>query len=131
MTASSMAQTKLFKKAIVLVVEDEPLLRLMAVDLVEEAGFEAIEAADADEAVRILETRTDIRIVFTDIDMPGSMDGMMLAAAVRDRWPPIEIVIVSGHRRRDDIELPHRSVFFSKPYDPSVVTATLQRMAAA
>jgi CheY-like chemotaxis protein len=115
----------------VLVVEDEPLLRLMAVDLVEQAGFEAIEATNADEAVRILETRTDIRIVFTDIDMPGSMDGMMLAAAVRDRWPPIEIVIVSGYRRRDDIELPHRSVFFSKPYDPSVVTATLKRMVAA
>jgi CheY-like chemotaxis protein len=126
-----MAQTILIKKALVLVVEDEPLLRLMAVDLVEEAGFEAIEATNADEAVRILETRTDIRIVFTDIDMPGSMDGMMLAAAVRDRWPPIEIVIVSGYRRQNDIELPHRSVFFSKPYDPSVVTATLKRMAAA
>jgi CheY-like chemotaxis protein len=126
-----MAQTILIKKALVLVVEDEPLLRLMAVDLVEEAGFEAIEATNADEAVRILETRTDIRIVFTDIDMPGSMDGMMLAAAVRDRWPPIEIVIVSGYRRQYDIELPHRSVFFSKPYDPSVVTATLKRMAAA
>jgi CheY-like chemotaxis protein len=126
-----MAQTKPLKKAIVLVVEDEPLLRLMAVDLVEEAGFQAIEAANADEAVGILETRTDIRIVFTDIDMPGSMDGMMLAAAVRDRWPPIEIVIVSGHRRRADIELPDRSVFFSKPYDTSAVTATLQRMASA
>jgi CheY-like chemotaxis protein len=126
-----MAQSRSLKKAIVLVVEDEPLLRLMAVDLVEQAGFEAIEATNADEAVRILETRTDIRIVFTDIDMPGSMDGMMLAAAVRDRWPPIEIVIVSGYRRRDDIELPHRSVFFSKPYDPSVVTATLKRMVAA
>ena len=132
MTASKqMVQTKPLKKAIVLVVEDEPLLRLMAVDMVEEAGFEAIEAANADEAVHILETRGDIRIVFTDIDMPGSMDGMMLAAAVRDRWPPIEIVIVSGYRRRDDIELPHRSVFFSKPYDPAVVTATLQRLAAA
>jgi CheY-like chemotaxis protein len=118
-------------KAIVLVVEDEPLLRLMAIDLVEKIGFEAIEAADADEAVLILEARTDIQIVFTDIDMPGSMDGMMLAAAVRDRWPPIEIVIVSGHSRPADSELPDRSVFFSKPYDPSVVTATLLRMAAA
>ena len=126
-----MAQSRSLKKAIVLVVEDEPLLRLMAVDLVEEAGFAAIEAANADEAVRILEKRTDIRIVFTDIDMPGSMDGMMLAAAIRDRWPPIEIVIVSGHRRRVDIELPDRSVFFSKPYDTSMVTVTLQRMAAA
>jgi len=93
-------------KGIVLVVEDEPLLRLLAVDLVEEAGFEAVEAVDADQAVAILEPRNDIRIVFTDIDMPGSMDGMKLAAAVRDRWPPIEIIIVSGHRRPMDRDLP-------------------------
>lgn len=101
----------------VLVVEDEPLQRMMAVDLVEEAGFEAIEAADADEAVRILEARADIRIVFTDIDMPGSMDGMMLAAAIRDRWPPIEIIITSGHIREQEVEMPIRGVFFPKPYD--------------
>lgn len=125
-----MAQATPFKRPIVLVVEDEPLLRMMAVDLVEDAGFEAVEAADADEAVRILETRLDIHIIFTDIDMPGSIDGMMLAAAVRDRWPPIEIIIVSGHRRLDDVELPARSIFFSKPYDVSKVTAALQRMAA-
>lgn len=75
-----MGQTSPILKQIVLIVEDEPLLRMMAADLVEEAGFEAVEAEDADEAVRILETRSDIRIVFTDIDMPGSMDGMRLAA---------------------------------------------------
>ena len=73
----------------------------------------------------------DIRIVFTDIDMPGSMDGMKLAAAVRDRWPPIEIIIVSGHRRLSDVDLPERSVFFSKPYDVSKVTAVLHQMAGA
>ena len=116
-------------KQAVLVVEDEPLLRMMAMDLVEDAGFQAIEAADADEAVTILETRTDIRIVFTDIDMPGSMNGMKLAAAVRDRWPPIEIIIVSGQVRLSEGDLPERSVFFSKPYDWQKVTATLHRMA--
>ena len=105
------------RRPAVLVVEDEPLQRMMAVDLVEEAGFEAIEAADADEAVRILEARADIRIVFTDIDMPGSMDGMMLAAAIRDRWPPIEIIITSGHIREQEVEMPVRGVFFPKPYD--------------
>ncbi|MEN3148202.1 response regulator [Neorhizobium sp. IRAMC:178] len=124
-----MEQSASLKKQAVLVVEDEPLLRLMAMDLVEDAGFEAIEAADADEAVRILEGRTDIRIVFTDIDMPGSMNGMKLAAAVRDRWPPIDIIIVSGHVRLSDVDLPDRSVFFSKPYDWRKVTATLHRMA--
>ncbi len=125
-----MGQSTPLKKPIVLVVEDEPLLRMMAIDLVENAGFEAVEAADADEAVAILETRTDIRIVFTDIDMPGSMDGMKLAAAVRDRWPPIDIIVVSGHVLLSEGDLPDRSVFFSKPYDWQKVTATLHRMAA-
>ena len=113
---------------VVLVVEDEPLLRMMAVDLVEDAGFEAVEATDADQAVRILEKRTDIRIVFTDIDMPGSMNGMKLAAAIRDRWPPIEIILTSGHFDRQDVELPARSVFFPKPYDRQTITDQLHRM---
>ncbi|MBP2558198.1 CheY-like chemotaxis protein [Neorhizobium galegae] len=124
-----MGQSTPLRKQAVLVVEDEPLLRMMAIDLVEEAGFQAVEAADADEAVTILETRADIRIVFTDIDMPGSMNGMKLAAAVRDRWPPIEIIIVSGQVRPGEGDLPERSVFFSKPYDWQKVTATLHRMA--
>jgi DNA-binding NtrC family response regulator len=118
------------KKNVVLVVEDEPLLLMAAVDLVEEAGFEAVEARNADEAIEILNAREDIRIVFTDIDMPGSMDGMKLAAMVRDRWPPVEIIIVSGHRKVSDDDLPARSVFFSKPYDVDRVTAQLHAMAA-
>ena len=83
---------------LVLVVEDEPLLRLAAVEMVEDAGYVAVEAADAFEAVRILESRDDIRIVFTDIDMPGGMSGVTLAAAIRDRWPPIDIIMTSGRR---------------------------------
>jgi CheY-like chemotaxis protein len=115
---------------IVLVVEDEPVLRMMAVDLVEEAGFKAIEAGKADHAVRILEARSDVRIVFTDIDIPGSMDGMKLAAAVRNRWPPIEIILTSGYYDEKKGKLPVRSVFFCKPYNTSEVIETLQRMAA-
>ena len=76
-----------------LVVEDEPLSRIHALNLVEEAGYVAIEASNADEAISILEARKDIRIVFTDIDMPGSMDGLKLARAIRDRWPPIELIL--------------------------------------
>jgi len=125
-----MGQSTPLKNRAVLVVEDEPLLRMMAIDLVEDAGFDAVESADADQAVTILETRKDIRIVFTDIDMPGSMDGMKLAAAVRDRWPPIDIIIVSGHVSLSEADLPDRSVFFSKPYDWQKVVATLHRMAA-
>lgn len=125
-----MGENESRSKAVVLVVEDEPILRFIAVEFIEEAGFDVIEAENADAAVAILEARTDIRIVFTDIDMPGSMDGMKLAAAVRDRWPPIEIVIVSGHHRVSD-PLPDRAVFFPKPYDVGVVTATLLQMAAS
>lgn len=113
----------------VLVVEDEPLLRMMAMDMVEDAGFEPVEARDADEAIALLEARTDITIVFTDVDMPGSMDGLKLAAAIRDRWPPIEIVITSGHFRLDDTEIPARTVFFPKPYDHQEVVATFRWMA--
>jgi CheY-like chemotaxis protein len=120
-----MGASKPVARPVVLVVEDEPIQRMMAVDLVEEAGFDAIEAADADEAVRILESRHDIRIVFTDIDMPGSMDGMMLAAAIRDRWPPVEIILVSGHIRQHEVIMPERGVFFPKPYDSRKIAQTL------
>ena len=117
-------------KVVVLVVEDEPLVRMMAVDAVEEAGFEALEAANADAAIAILEKRHDIRIVFTDINMPGSMDGMKLAAAVRDRWPPIEIVVTSGKHRIPQSQLPERGVFLPKPYRTDDVVETLKSLAA-
>ncbi|KQV32871.1 response regulator [Rhizobium sp. Root1204] len=113
------------EKIIVLVVEDDPMQRMMAVDIVEEAGFTAIEAANADEAVLILEMRDDIRIMFTDIDMPGTMDGLLLASVVRDRWPPIEIIITSGKEGGSELQLPERSVFFPKPYDPEHLCSTL------
>ena len=102
---------------------------MAAVDMVEDAGFDAVEAENADEAVRILEARTDIRIVITDIDMPGSINGLKLAASVRDRWPPIDIIIMSGHVKPRPEDLPPRSVFFSKPYDEGRVAATLKDFA--
>jgi CheY-like chemotaxis protein len=125
-----MAQSQPISRPVVLVVEDEPLQRMMAVDLVLDAGYDVLEAWSADEAVTILESRSDIRIVFTDVDMPGSMDGIMLASAIRDRWPPIHIIVTSGHMRMHDAVLPPRSVFFSKPYDGQKVTAQMNRMAA-
>ena len=116
-------------KITVLVVDDEPLLLLLAVEAVERAGSEAVTARNADEAIDILENRNDIRIVFTDVNMPGSLDGMRLAAVVRDRWPPVEIIVTSAHLEVDESDLPERSVFFSKPYDPSKVIAQIQVMA--
>src|ERR1700753_1945496 len=85
-------------KHVVLIVEDEFLVRMDARQIIESAGFNVIEAGNADEAISILERRPEIRVVFTDIQMPGSMDGLKLAAAVRGRWPPIKIVATSGLR---------------------------------
>ncbi len=113
-------------KGIVLIVEDEPLLRMLALDFLEDAGFAAIEAANADEAIRILEARPDIHVVFTDIDMPGSQDGLKLAAAVRDRWPPIEIIVTSGQNFPSPDRLPERARFFPKPYDTSQIVRTIE-----
>ncbi len=111
-------------------VEDEPLLRMHAVDLIEDAGFATVEARSADEAIDLLMVRTDIRIVFTDIDMPGSMNGLRLAAAVRERWPPIDIIITSGlvSPRVDD--MPARVRFFPKPYDDRKLVHALRAFAA-
>ncbi|WP_113177719.1 response regulator [Rhizobium sp.] len=115
---------------IVLVVDDEPLVRMLAVEVAEEAGFEVLEASNADEAVILLETVPGIRILMTDVDMPGSMDGLKLAAAVRDRWPPVEIIVVSGMQRPRIHELPERAIFFDKPYDIGKMVMQLQKMGA-
>ncbi len=115
---------------IVLVVDDEPLVRMLAVEVAEEAGFEVLEASNADEAVILLETVPGIRILMTDVDMPGSMDGLKLAAAVRDRWPPVEIIVVSGMQRPRIHELPERAIFFDKPYDIGKMLMQLQKMGA-
>lgn len=104
------------------------MLLLAAMDLVEEAGFEPIPAANADAAIVILEGRDDIRIVFTDIDMPGSMDGLKLAAAVRHRWPPIHIIVVSGLIDVQPGDLPARGEFFRKPYEAGKVIDAMRRM---
>jgi CheY-like chemotaxis protein len=116
--------------AIVLIVEDEVLLRIHAVQIVEEAGLKALEAANAQEAICILETRDDIRVVFTDIQMPGSMDGLALAWAVRDRWPPIAIIITSGRVRPAAHEFPANVNYVSKPYVAQDLTALMCKLAA-
>ncbi|NIJ07358.1 DNA-binding NtrC family response regulator [Sphingomonas vulcanisoli] len=103
---------------------------MLAIDFIEEAGFDTIETESADAAVRILEARTDIRIVFTDIDMPGSLDGMKLAACVHDRWPPIEIILTSGHNFPSAETLPERALFFPKPYDTAKVIEAMEAFIA-
>jgi len=117
-------------KQIVLVVEDEPFIRMAAVDFISEAGFEPLEAAGATEAIAILESRPDIRLVFTDVEMPRGIDGLKLAALIRDRWPPIEIVVTSGYMHPHPKALPERCVFLPKPYKPEEVVEAFRRLAA-
>ena len=112
----------------VLVVEDEMVLRMRAVDIVEDAGFTAVEAVNADEALAILESRSDISLLFSDIQMPGSMDGLKLAYAVHDRWPAIKIILVSGQIKLSDAERPTDSRFFGKPLEVTHMIAELQEM---
>jgi two-component system, response regulator PdtaR len=116
---------------VVLVVEDDFLLRTLAVEVVEEAGFVALEARDADEAVALLESRADISVLFTDIDMPGSMDGLKLAHAVRGRWPPIKILVVSGQVRLEPSQLPSNGRFVTKPYRMGAMVEELRSLVAA
>ena len=98
-------------RGVVLVVEDEPLVRMVAAATIEDAGFETIEAVGAESAIVILEFRRDIRIVFADIHMQGSMDGIKLARVVRDRWPLVELILTSGLIKIGQRDLPERSVF--------------------
>jgi CheY-like chemotaxis protein len=113
---------------VVLVVEDEMLLRLRAVDMVEDAGYASVEAVDADEAVTILETRSDIALLLTDVQMPGSMDGLGLAHVVHKRWPPIKIILVSGALKLAKSDIPADSRFFGKPLEAEEMIAEMQEM---
>jgi two-component system, response regulator PdtaR len=119
------------RRPVVLIVEDEFLLRMNAAEMVGDAGFNVVEAGNADDAIAILEGRPDIRIVFTDIQMPGSMDGLKLARFVRGRWPPIKIVATSGFVSLGKGDLPEGSRFLPKPYRPEQIVAALREMIAA
>ena len=119
------------KRPVVLIVEDEFLLRIDAVDIVAAAGFEVLEAGNADEAIDILEAHPDITVVFTDIQMPGSMDGLKLAQAIRGRWPPIKIIATSGHPDVGELDLPEGGRFLPKPYSPDQIVRTLRELTSA
>ena len=117
------------EKPVILVVEDEVLVRMVAVSVAEESGFEVLSAATADEAIGILESRSDIRLVFTDVHMPGSMDGLRLAHAVRGRWPPVELLVTSALGNVTAKDLPERGRFLPKPYNAATLLRVLQQMA--
>jgi CheY-like chemotaxis protein len=108
----------------VLVVEDHPLVRMAVVEVMIEAGFEVLDASGPGEAIRMLEARPDIHLVFTDAEMPGTMDGIELAHYIRNRWPPVKLIVVSGKKEIASEELPAGARFFHKPYrETSIVEA--------
>ena len=125
-----MAQQLENMRSIVLTVEDEFLIRTDAVNMVGAAGFNVVEAGNADDAILILESRLDITVVFTDIQMPGSMDGLKLAAAIRGRWPPIKIVATSGLGKISEDDLPAGSRFLPKPYSSQQIMGALRELTA-
>jgi CheY-like chemotaxis protein len=112
-------------RPVVLVVEDDELLLADAVEVVSQVGFEPVPAKNADDAIMILERRNDIRVIFTDVNMPGSIDGIKLAHIVRNRWPPIDIIVTSGFNLGTEHILPDRGIFFPKPYTPAQIASAL------
>ena len=115
--------------AVVLVVEDEWLLRELAVEIIEDAGFATLEAGDAEEAIALLEARSDIAVIFTDINMPGNLDGLELVHVARNRWPQIKILVASGRFWLKRSDLPPGSSFLEKPYRAEAVIAQLRSLA--
>lgn len=118
------------KRAVVLVVEDDLFIRLNAAAMIADAGFDVVEAGNADEAIAVLEMRPDIHVVFTDIQMPGTMDGLKLARFVRTRWPPIHIIATSGLVQVGEMDLPIGGRFFGKPYSSDQITNALRELTA-
>ena len=125
----AMAQPRKAGGFAVLVVEDDALLRAEAVDLCIEAGFETYDARNADQAIALLERHPEIHVLFTDIEMEGSMDGLRLAHAVREHWPPVAILVTSGRRNVAKEELPLNGLFFAKPYPPDDIVRALSAIA--
>ena len=114
--------------AVILVVEDEAIIRMGAVQMLEDAGFTVLEAANADVAIRLLEYRNDINAVFTDIQMPGSMNGLKLVHVIRERWPQIHLLVASGLKAPTEAEFPRMGRFIRKPYAPEHVLQALKEL---
>lgn len=112
-------------------VEDDAFLRMVAVEFIGEAGFPLLEASSADEAIALLESHPGIRVVFSDIEMPGSMDGLKLCHYIRDRWPPVLLIVASGKMFVAERQLPIGAKFFPKPYDHSMIVSTIKSLLRA
>jgi CheY-like chemotaxis protein len=123
-----MAEFETSSRPAVLVVEDEALVRFLAVDIFEEAGFEVIEASNGEEGLRMLEGRPDVRALVTDVDMPGKIDGFHLARLTHERHPGIAVLVVSGRRWPEEADLPPGAKFMGKPYQNSAVVRAVHEL---
>jgi DNA-binding NtrC family response regulator len=118
----------MFQRPVILLVEDDLLIRMSVADMLKSAGFDVVEATDAQAAQDILHRRGDIQVLFTDIQMPGPMNGLDLAYLVQDRWPHVFVIVSSGHLRPGGGDLPDRAVFLTKPYGEHVPVRTVQAL---
>jgi len=116
---------------VILIVDDEFLIRSTTAEAIRDAGFEVVEAGNADQAIAILESRSDVQVVFTDIQMPGLMDGAKLAHAIRNRWPPVRIIATSGQVAVETLDLPAGTLLFPKPYSHWSIAGTLRALTAS
>jgi len=119
-----MPNTKVIRT--VLVVEDDTLVRMYGTDILEDAGYEVLEATNADEALAILSEQRDVHVLFSDVDMPGSMDGLDLAHVVHERWPHIHLLLTSGHHPVQGSDLPNRGKFVRKPWSSEVLVERIR-----
>jgi CheY-like chemotaxis protein len=117
------------KRVAILVVEDEALIRLNAVDFLTDEGYVVLQAPNADEAIRILESREDVALVFTDVNVPGSMDGLRLVELIHRRWPPVSLIVTSGKNALRDSDLPDSGRFIPKPYTNERILQVVQQLA--
>jgi len=115
-------------RPVVLIVEDEPLVRMLGADVLEDAGFEVVEAFNGDEALQVLDARPDIKVLFTDVNMPGSLDGLELARVVHERRPDIKLLIASGQVRLSEDQIPDQGRFLTKPYGPEAIVRHVREL---
>jgi two-component system, response regulator PdtaR len=119
------------KSPIVLVAEDEALVRELSVNELEDAGYTVIEAANARQALAIFETGVPVDVLFTDVNMPGELDGIDLVRLVHRRWPEVRLIVTSGKADIPETELPDRGRFIRKPYRLSEMSQMVGRLAGS
>jgi two-component system, response regulator PdtaR len=116
---------------IVLVVEDEGLVRQMSADELADAGYQVLEAANSREAISILESGVRVAVLFTDVNMPGELDGLELARLVHDRWPRVGLLVTSGGARAGPDDVPDEGRFISKPYSLRRMCSVVDELVSA